>query len=284
MDMKKHVKTTVMVVLSALLGSLAIKIFIDAGGLFPGGFSGVSILIQRVVYREFSIQIPFGLLYIGLNMGPTLLVYKFVGKWFTVYSVLQFMLVSLFVALIPSMDITYDIFLISIFGGILSGSAASLALTANASSGGTDFIAIYFSNKMNAPAWQYILYANSVLLFIAGLLFGWEKALYSIVFQYVATQVVNAMHMRYKLMSLRMFTEKPDEVVEEILKSTRHGITKLWGEGGYSKTRKCMLYMVVNAFEVEDIVEAARSVDPNMFIDISKTERVIGNYYRKPLD
>lgn len=281
---KKHVKTTLMIVISALISALSLKVFISAGGLFPGGFSGLAVLLSRLILREYGIDIPFGVLYVSFNIIPTILVYKFVGKWFTRYSVLQFALVSILVAVIPEMEITYDIVLIAIFGGILSGISASLALAANASGGGTDFIAIYISNKTNAPAWQYILYGNSLLLVVAGLLFGWEKALYSIIFQYVSTQVVNSMHQRYKLMSLRLFTEVPDAMIEAILKTTRHGITKLWGEGGYSKRPKCMLYMVVNAFEVEDIVAIAQTVDPKVFIDISKTERVLGNYYRKPLE
>lgn len=281
---KKHVKTTLMIIASALISALSLKVFISAGGLFPGGFSGLAVLLSRLIFRETGIDIPFGLLYVSFNILPTILVYKYVGKWFTRYSVLQYALVSILVAVIPEMEITYDIVLIAIFGGILSGISASLALAANASGGGTDFIAIYISNKTNAPAWQYILYGNSGLLVVAGLLFGWEKALYSIIYQYVSTQVVNSMHQRYKLMSLRLFTEKPDEMIDAILKTTRHGITKLWGEGGYSKQPKCMLYMVVNAFEVEDIVAVAQMVDPKVFIDISKTERVLGNYYRKPLE
>ena len=281
---KKHVQTTLMIIASALISALSLKVFISAGGLFPGGFSGLAVLLSRLIFRETGIDIPFGLLYVAFNIVPTILVYNFVGKWFTRYSVLQYALVSILVAIIPEMEITYDIVLIAIFGGILSGISASLALAANASGGGTDFIAIYISNKTNAPAWQYILYGNSGLLVVAGLLFGWEKALYSIIYQYVSTQVVNSMHQRYKLMSLRLFTEKPDEMIDAILKTTRHGITKLWGEGGYSKQPKCMLYMVVNAFEVEDIVAVAQMVDPKVFIDISKTERVLGNYYRKPLE
>lgn len=280
----KHLKTTIMIIFSAVISALALKVFISAGGLFPGGFGGLAVLISRLVYREFGIDIPFGLLYISFNIIPTYMVYKYVGKWFTRYSVMQYALVSILVWIIPEFDITYDIVLIAIFGGILSGISASLALAANASGGGTDFIAIYISNKTNAPAWQYILYGNSVLLLVAGLLFGWEKALYSIIYQYVSTQVVNSMHQRYKLMSLRLFTDKPDEIIEAVLKTTRHGITKLWGEGGYSKQPKCMLYMVVNAFEVEEIVQIAQSVDSKVFIDISKTERVLGNYYRKPLE
>jgi uncharacterized membrane-anchored protein YitT (DUF2179 family) len=281
---RNHVKSFLLVVLSSMLGALAIKIFIENGNLFPGGLSGISVLIQRLSLRYYDIVIPFGVLYIALNIYPTILVYHFVGKWFTRYSILQFVLVSLFVEIIPDIIITNDILLIAVFGGIFSGLAASLSLMANASGGGTDFIALYISHKTNTQSWNYILAGNAVILGIAGLLFGWEIALYSIIFQFVSTTIVSNLYQRYKLMSIRMFTAYPDELTAAILSQTRHGITKIWGEGGYSKKEVCMLYMVLNSYEVNQVVSIAQSVDEKVFIDISKTEKVIGNYYRKPLD
>jgi uncharacterized membrane-anchored protein YitT (DUF2179 family) len=281
---RNHLKSTALVVMSALLGAMAIKIFIENGNLFPGGFAGISVLIQRLSLRYFNISIPFGVLYLLLNVYPTFLVYHFVGKWFTRYSVLQIALVSLFVEIIPVIKITDDILLIAVFGGIFSGVAASLSLMANASGGGSDFIALFISHKTNTQSWNYILAGNAVILSIAGMLFSWEVALYSIIFQYVSTVIVSNLYQRYKLMSIRMFTNKPDELTEAILSKTRHGITKIWGEGGYSKKEVCMLYMVVNTYEVNQVVEIAQTVDSKVFIDISKTDKVIGNYYRIPLD
>lgn len=281
---RNHLKSIALVTLSALLGAMSIKIFIENGNLFPGGFAGISVLIQRLTLRYFDITIPFGVLYLLLNVYPTILVYHFVGKWFTRYSVLQIALVSLFVEIIPVIKITDDILLIAVFGGIFSGVAASLSLMANASGGGSDFIALFISHKTNTQSWNYILAGNAVILSIAGMLFSWEVALYSIIFQYVSTVIVSNLYQRYKLMSIRMFTSKPEELTEAILSKTRHGITKIWGEGGFSKKEVCMLYMVVNTYEVNQVVEIAQKVDSKVFIDISKTDKVIGNYYRIPLD
>ncbi len=183
---RNHIKSILLVVLSAFLGALSIKVFIENGNLFPGGFAGISVLAQRLSLRYYNISIPFGLLYLGLNIYPTILVYRYVGKWFTRYSVLQIGLVSVFVELIPKIAITNDILLIAVFGGIFSGVAASLSLMANASGGGTDFIALFISHKTNTESWNYILAGNAVVLTIAGFLFGWEIALYSIIFQFVA--------------------------------------------------------------------------------------------------
>ena len=281
---KKDIQTTLMVILSALVYAFSIKVFVRAGALFPGGFTGISLLFTRYMLDYQGIDIPFGVVYALLNIIPTLLVYKYVGRRFALFSVLQYALVSLFTILLPIITLTADIILIAVFGGIIGGFGISLALNANASTGGTDFIAIYASNKTHTETWSYIMYGNMVVILLAGFLFGWEKALYSIVYQFCSTYIVSQRHMRFKLRALNLITDFPDEVCASIYKISRHGITRIWGEGGYSRQSKCMLYMVVNAFEVDEVVEAAKRVDPKVFISISSSERVIGNYYQKPLD
>jgi len=281
---KKDIKTFIFIFLSALFYSLSIKMFIQAGGLFPGGFSGISVLSTRLLSKYASIELPFALIYISLNIIPTILVYKYVGKRFTIFSVIQYLLVSLFTLILPNITITGDIILISVFGGILGGFGTSLALGVNASGGGTDFLAIYAANKLKRETWSTVMAGNVVILMVAGLFFGWDKALYSIIYQFVYSQVVSARHLRYKHVTLIIITEHPDPVMEKIYATLRHGITKLWGEGGYSHQPKSVLYMVVNEFEVEEVIEACTSVDPKVFISVNKTEQVIGNYFQKPLE
>lgn len=281
---KKDLKTFSMILISALLYALSLKMFINAGGLFPGGFSGLSVLATRLISKYLSIEIPFAVFYIALNIVPTILVFKYVGKRFTIFSVIQYMLVSLFTLIIPNINLTADIILISVFGGILAGFATSLSLAVNASSGGTDFLAIYAANRFKREPWSAVMVGNVIMLGIAGLFFGWDKALYSIIYQFVYSQVISARHLRYKHVSLIIITSVPDEMMSKIFATLRHGITKLWGEGGYSHTPKSLLYMVVNEFEVDDVIEACKEVDPSVFISVNKTERVIGNYYQKPLE
>ncbi|NTW90587.1 MAG: YitT family protein [Erysipelotrichaceae bacterium] len=281
---KKNIKTTIVIIFSALLSAITINVFVYSGGFFPGGFSGISVLINRSMIQYTGIDIPYGLLYVLMNIFPTILVYKYVGKRFTTFSILQYGLVSLFTLILPVVKLDYDIILITIFGGIFSGISVVLSLMQNASGGGTDFIAIYASNRYRRPIFNYILYGNMVILSVAGLLFGWEKALYSIIYQYVSTQVIESRYQRYKYSTLHMITNHPEEVSQAIFKNTRHGITKLKAEGMYSKSEKTMLYMVVNAFEVDDVVSSAKEADPKIFITISKADKIVGNYYLKPME
>lgn len=280
----KDLRRLALVSLGAFSSALSIKIFASAHGLLSGGFTGVSILLSRVFSDFLGIQISFGIIYMILNIFPTLLVFRYVGKKFTIFSLVNVVLVSLFSDLIPVFYVTDDMLLVCVFGGMLAGAGSLLALRANASGGGTDFIAIFFSNKYNKPFWNYVLIFNACILSISGLIYGLELSLYSIIYQFTSTQLVNVFHNRYKLVTLSIITEVPEEVSQAILAESRHGITRFDGVGMYSKTPKTMLYMVVNAFEVEKIVHIIKHVDQKVFINESKSRRVVGNFHQQPFD
>ena len=279
---RSDLKSILMVVLASFLYALALTTFVNASGLFPGGFSGLSLLIVRIFEKFFKIKLSFGLIYILFNIGPTILVYKYIGKRFTLFSILNYLLTSILAEVLPNAYLVDDILLVAVFGGLFVGASTLLALMANASGGGTDFIAIYMANRYQKAMWNYIFMANAIVLTIAGFLFGWEKALYSIIFQFVATQLVNTNHQRYKLVTLTIITEKPDDICHAILARSQHSLTKLSGEGAYSKRPKWMLYMVLNAFEVQEIVDTITEIDPKVFINISQSQKIIGNFTQRP--
>lgn len=281
---KRDIKVLIMVIFSAFGYSIAMKAFVEAGSLFPGGFAGLSRLFSACLNEFFGINISFSVIYLLLNIFPTILVYRYVGKKFTIYSVLQYSLTSIFTSILPSFPLTKDLLLIAVFGGILHGFSISVALRAGASSGGTDFLAIFFANKYNKSTWNYVMGANAVVLITVGILFSWEQALYSIIYQFCNTQVVSALHNRYKLDTLYIVTKKPEEVSAAILKTCRHGITRMNGEGMYSHSDVSLLMMTANEYQIEAIVAAVRGIDDKAFITVNKTERIIGNYYQVPLD
>ena len=116
----------------------------------------------------------------------------------------------------PMVDLGSLVLLISIFGGILNGVAISICLNAGATSGGTDFISIYLSEKSNMDSFYLILGFNAVILCIAGILFGWDKALYSILFQYASTMVLHLMYKKFQQSTLFIVTNRPAEVCQVI--------------------------------------------------------------------
>lgn len=281
---QREARRIALIVLGSLVMAANIKIFVRAGGLFPGGFNGLTILIQRVSERFFSFELPFTIVNLSLNAIPAIISFKFIGKKFTLYSCVMIALTSFFTDLLPSIPVTSDILLISIFGGIINGCAIGLCLLAEATSGGTDFIAIFISEKYKRDVWNYIFIANIVILLIAGYLFGWDKALYSILFQYASTQIVQAVHLRYKKHTLFIITDQPEAVYQTIRENTRHGGTIFTGTGGFQHAPRSMVYSVVSSAEVKHVVGLVMETDPHAFVNVVKTDQLSGRFYQKPTD
>ncbi len=145
-------------------------------------------LIQRLCEKFLGFIPDYTPINLALNAFPVYVGFRYVGKKFTLLSLLMIVVSGILTDMLPSYIITYDPLLISVFGGILSGVAVSICLSVDATSGGTDFIAIYLSQKRGVETWNLVLGFNVVILVIAGFFFGWERALYSIIYQFVSTQ------------------------------------------------------------------------------------------------
>ena len=275
---------TAAVTVSAAFQAFALTSFSVPAGIYPSGISGMSRLVSDILLDFFKIDLPFFYLYLLINIVLAIIVYKHIGKLFTIFSVLQTTLVSVFSSFFPAFRILDDPLLIALFGGVISGFGVSIALTNGASSGGTDFLSIYYSNKYHRSMWDYVFAFNSVLIFIAGMLYHWQIAAYSIIFQYASNMIVSKRHKRYTHQVIIIVTKKPDEVIDSILKNVRHGITKIAAKGAYKGADETMLYTVVNAFQTTEVVKYALEGDPQAFIETRNTLNVYGNYYQKPLD
>lgn len=283
-EWKKHLTAFTCVVIASFIMSINIKSFVRAGNLIPGGFTGLSLLLQRASFEFLNIDIPYSVINIGLNALPAFIGFKMIGKKFTSYSVLMIVLNSFLVDLIPVTPITYDPLLVSVFGGILNGIAVVIALHGKASSGGTDFIAIYLSNKLKQPSWNFIFGINVVILLIASALFGFEACMYSIIFQFVSTQIIDSFHRRDHKVTLLMITDKANFIEEKLLEYTHHGMTRFEGNGCYLKENRTLLYTVVSADEVKEVIDFVKEKDPNIFINVVKSESVAGNFYQEPIE
>ena len=284
MHKKSDAQRVALVLMGALIMALNIKIFVRAGDMFPGGFTGLTLLIQRTASQYFHLELPYTAINLLLNAVPAAVSFRYIGKRFTLYSGLMIVATSLLTDLLPSLEITSDPLLIGVFGGIINGCAISLCLSANATSGGTDFIAIYFSEKKGVDTWNYVLAGNVAMLVVAGLLFGWEKSLYSIIFQFVSTQVLHALYKRYQKQTLLIITDHPDEVYRIIRDNTHHDATDFMGIGCYEGKEKHMLYSVISAEETSRTIEGIREVDPKAFINCIGTEHITGRFYSSPHD
>lgn len=281
-EAKESIKKILVICFASFLMALNIKSFVRTGGLYPGGATGLALLIQRAADMFLHITIPYTIVNILLNAIPVYIGFRFIGKKFTMCSCLMIVLTSVLTDIIPGYAITYDTLLISIFGGLINGFVIGLCLHMNATTGGTDFIAIYLSEKKEIDSWNVVLGINVVILAVAGVLFGWDKALYSIIFQYTSTQVVHILYRKYQHETLFIVTNKATEVYEVISKMSNHGATIMEGEGSYEHQERKIVYSVVSSAQSKSIIREVKKADPHAFVNAIKTEQIAGRFYQKP--
>ena len=281
---KKDIKRIIIVCLAAVIMAWNIKSFVRTGGLYPGGATGLTLLLQRMGELFFHVTIPYTIVNVALNAVPVYIGFRFIGKKFTLYSCLMIVLTSVLTDILPGYVITYDTLLISIFGGLINGLVISMCLMMNATTGGTDFIAIFLSERKGIDSWNMVLGLNVVILAAAGILFGWDKALYSIIFQYTSTQVLHMLYKKYQQETLFVVTNKAKEVYEAIARTTNHGATIIEGEGSYEKRERKIVYSVVSSAESKRVLKAINEADPEAFVNLMKTEQIAGKFYQKPTE
>ena len=202
------------VIASAFLQASAIQVFVRPANLLSGGFTGVAILFDAIagLYgRSFSISLGMLL----LNIPVALLCCKSISVRFTFFSLLQVFLASLFLEIFHFSPMFDDLMLNVVFGGFVYGMCIVVALRGNASTGGTDFIALFVSNKTGRSIWEYVFVGNVVILCIFGYISGWRYAGYSIIFQFVSTKTISAFHHRYERVTLQATTTKAEDVIRE---------------------------------------------------------------------
>ncbi|MCI7067066.1 MAG: YitT family protein [Butyrivibrio crossotus] len=274
----------IIVIIASLLYAWNLCCFAKSADLLPGGISGVSLLLQHIIKNIFHITVPYSVFNILLNLFPVYIGFRYIGKKFTLYSILTILLSSVFVDILPDYIFTTDILLISIFGGLINGFAIALCLNVGTTTGGTDFISIYMSQQKGMDAWNYILFGNVIILLIAGAMFGWSIALYSIIYQFCSTQIIQMLYKRYQKETLFIISDKADEIYRLIKDTTNHDATLFHGIGCYEAKEKEMIYSVINTDARRELIPLIHSVDPHAFINVVKTEELAGRFHDIPND
>ncbi len=273
--------TMTAVTVSALLQAYVMHVFMNPSNLLSGGFTGIAILIDKIA-SLYGRQISTSLGMLLLNIPVAFMCMKSISPRFTFYSMLQVFFASFFLKIFHFTVLFEDIMLNVIFGGFLYGLSTAIALKGNASTGGTDFIALFVSNKIGRSIWEYVFAGNCIVLGIFGFLFGWPYAGYSILFQFVSTKTISAFHHRYERVTLQITTKKAKEIVAVYIKSFKHGISSVEARGGYSGKKMYLLHTVVSSYEVSDVVRLMMETDPDVIVNILKTQNFYGRFYHPP--
>ncbi|RFU68053.1 YitT family protein [Peribacillus saganii] len=273
-------KKILIVIIGAFLNAISINLFLIPANVYASGFTGAAQLISRLLESFAPFSISTGILLLILNVPVTIIALLKVGKSFTFYSFLSVLLSSVFLEIIPIVRVSPDILLNSVFGGVIGALGVGITLKYGASTGGMDIIAMLLSRMKDRPIGTYFFMLNSVIILTAGFVFGWEKALYTLVTLYVSTRVVDAIHTRHEKLTAMIITSKGEEMKKAIHARLVRGITAIKAKGGFSNETRDMMMIVITRYELYDLERIIKDVDPKAFTNVIETTAVFG-FFRK---
>ena len=272
-----------MVCVSAFLQVYIINVFMDPCNLISGGFTGIALFMHKA-FALFHVDFMTSAGILLLNIPAALLCAKAISKRFVLLSTIQFSLVSLLLTFCQFEPLFTDQVLNILFGGVLWGFSISLALKAGGSTGGTDFIAQYVSNKIHKGIWDYVFYFNCFMYVCYGFVFGWKEAGYSIIFQFLSTKTISSLYQRYEQITIEFTTAKPQLVIDSFMSCCRHGMSIIEAHGAYSNKKFYICKTVVSSYQAREVIDQVRKADPKVIVNTYKTANFYGNFYQQPIE
>ncbi len=248
------------------------------GVLIPKGFlSGGLVGVVLIIHYMFS-SMSVGVGYFILNIPLLLLGWLNISRRFMFYTVFGISFLSLSASFIrpPGLDIS-DPILAALFSGIICGTGGGIILRSLGSTGGLHILAIYLNKRFGFRVGSIIFAANALVLTSGAFLFELEKALYSIIFIFTSSRVIEMILTGFnRRKSLIIISDKAQGIAEKIIKEVHRGVTFLKGEGAYTGRQKNVIFTVTSLTELPGIKELVFSVDPNAFVVINDTLEVLG--------
>lgn len=273
---KEEAKKMLIIIFGALLNAIAMNFFLIPANVYASGFAGVAQLVSSIFESFTPFTVSTGVLLFLLNVPVTILGWVKIGKSFTIYSFLSVILMSAFMEIIPVTQLSTDIILNAVFGGVIGSTGVALTLKYGASTGGMDIIAMVLSRMKDKSIGTFLLVINGTIIISAGFLFGAEKALYTLIALYVSTRVIDAIHTSHEKLTVYIVTKKSEALTEAIHAKLVRGITLLPAKGAFTKENKEMMMMVITRYELYDIEHIIKEVDPEAFTNIVETTNVFG--------
>lgn len=275
MEMMKKIGV---VLLSGVIAAVALNFFLIPAQVLAAGMNGVAQIVVSLGRQYLGITFDTGIFIFLLNVPIFIVGFLKLGKAATFWSFMNVISVSLFTIIIPQGEVTNNILMNAIVGGVLLGVGGGLSLKLGFTTGGLDIVSLILSNTTGKTVGNFMLLLNGIIVLIAGFIFNWESALYTIISIYAMSHVVDAIHTSHQKVTAFIITTKPDKVGQNISEHIFRGMTLLPSMGGYSGVEGKMIMMVVTRYELYDLEQAILEVDENAFVDFVPTQSIIGRF------
>lgn len=266
--------------LGSLLQALSIRLFLVPAGLVNGGISGLSQIINHYT------GLPIGLMILVGNIPLFLIGWRFLGgRRFAMRTAFSVATIALFtdllVFILPAEGLTSDLVLNTLYGGVASGIGYGLVYRGQGTSGGSDILARILNNWKGISISQSYLLTDSLIMFMGGLVYSWENALYAIVMLYISGIAAEvALEGSNVVRTALIITTQPEAVTRQILENMERGVTVLSGTGAYTGSDRPVLYCVITRSEVTQLKTLVSEIDPRAFIVIGQAHEALGEGFR----
>ena len=273
-----HLKTIlsyIMIILGATLAAYSLDTFLIPNNILDGGVTGISIIISKVF------SIPMSLLVILINIPFVYIGYRNLGKNFLIRTIISMLTFSLALNFFESFhEVTDEILLATIFGGVLLGIGVGLVIRFGACVDGTESVALVISKKTSLSVGQVVMLFNFIIYSIAALTFGIDRALYSVLTYFITFKVIDLVSEGLEQAKAALIvTEKGTDMANEIYKRLGRTVTKIKGSGLLSGEKEVM-YCVLTRIEVFELKKIANEMDESAFITILDVSDIIGNHIK----
>ena len=271
------IKKYLVLIIGSLIYSAGLEIFLVPNNIIDGGIVGISIMASYLT------GIPFGVYMLILNLPFLYLGYKQIGKTFAISTIISIIALSIFSEFLePVPQITQDYFLAAIFGGIIAGAGVGLVIRQGGSLDGTEITAIILDRKTSFSVGEVVMFFNLFILGATGFVFGWDKAMYSLVTYFIISKMIDVvlkgLDESYAVM---IVSDEYEEIADALMHRLGRGVTYLHGQGAYTGDDKQVLYCVVTRLEVVKLKEIALEKDETAFVTINPVHDIVGGRFKK---
>ena len=273
----EYIKRAVMLMIGSVIAAAGLEFFLVPNQLIDGGIIGLSIIASHLSGWSLSVFVVL------LNLPFLYLGYKQIGKSFALSTLFAVSMLSYWLSVFhPIPEWTHDMFLVAVFGGIAVGVGVGLIIRYGGSLDGTEIVAIIIDRASGFSVGEIVMFFNLFILSSAGLVFGWDKAMYSLVAYFIAFKVIDiTIRGLDESKGIMIVSDYPEEIAEVLLARLGRGVTILHGEGGYTAEDKKVLYSVITRLEISKLKSIINSIDPKAFVTIHDVHEVMGGHGHK---
>ena len=261
------------------LSAVAVNFFFQPGHVYSSGATGLAQVITALSTRFLGFTIPVSVTFYAINIPLMILAWRQIGHKFTIFTFITVTMSSLFIQFMPEVTLTENPIINALFGGAVMGAGIGFALRSSISSGGTDIVSLTIRKRTGRNVGSISLIVNGIIMAIAGLTFGWEYALYSMITIFVSSRVTDAVFTKQKKMQAMIITSHPDKVIDRIHHKLHRGATIVRGaEGTYNHEQKAVLITVITRAEFSDFKYIMKQTDPTAFVSVADNVHILGRF------